>query len=57
MGWMVAYPTLLSFLSLFLYSDPFDLNHNLGAGLSRKSKLILLVNLVQSLVPLINACN
>lgn len=23
----------------FLHTDPFDLNHNLGAGLSRKSKL------------------
>lgn len=48
-------PTLLSFcLFHFPYSDPFDLNHNLGAGLSRKSKLLLFVNLVVSLVLLMH---
>jgi terminal uridylyltransferase len=26
----------------FAIEDPFDLNHNLGAGLSRKSNLLLL---------------
>lgn len=48
-------PTLSSFcLFHFPYSDPFDLNHNLGAGLSRKSKLLLFVNLVPSLVLLMH---
>lgn len=43
---------IVIFLSLlFSHSDPFDLNHNLGAGLSRKSKLHLFVNFVQSPVP------
>lgn len=27
------------FSSSFFVTDPFDLNHNLGAGLSRKSKM------------------
>lgn len=42
-------------LSNRLYSDPFDLNHNLGAGLSRKSKSLLFVIVVQFFV--LNACN
>lgn len=29
-----------------LISDPFDLNHNLGAGLSRKSKLFFCIALL-----------
>lgn len=43
--WIVAFPTWLSFLFSWIFLDPFDLNHNLGAGLSRKSKLTLFINI------------
>ena len=51
-GWTVC--CHLTYLFNHLYSDPFDLNHNLGAGLSRKSKLLLFVNLVKFLVLLMH---